>query len=146
MSGKSTLYEQDFYAWSNQQAALLRAGKLGQADIAHIAEEIESMGKTEKRELVSRLTVLLMHLLKWSFQPQRRVASWEASMRVQRNRLADHLADNPSLRPLLPRALDAAYRDAVLEAVAETGLSDSTFPQTCPWSFEQALDADFWPA
>jgi hypothetical protein len=145
MPGKSALYDQDFYAWSNQQAALLRAGKLGHADIEHIAEEIESMGKTEKRELISRLTVLLLHLLKWRFQPAKRVAGWEASIRVQRNRLADHLDDNPSLKPLLPTALSAAYRDAVLEAVAETGLSDSTFPATCPWSSEQALDAGFWP-
>jgi len=145
MPAKNALYDQDFYAWSNQQAALLRAGKLGQADIEHIAEEIESMGKTEKRELISRLTVLLLHLLKWRFQPAKRVVSWEASIRVQRNRLADHLDDNPSLKPLLPAALSAAYRDALLEAVAETGLPAVTFPAKCPWSFEQALDAGFWP-
>ena len=145
MPGKRALYDQDFYAWSNQQVALLRAGKLAQADIELIAEEIESMGKTEKRELISRLTVLLLHLLKWRFQPAKRVPGWEASIRVQRNRLADHLDDNPSLKPLLPTALSAAYRDAVLEAVAETGLPASTFPEKCPWSFEQALDAGFWP-
>ncbi len=132
MPVKSALYDQDFYAWSNQQAALLRAGELQQADIEHIAEEIESMGKTEKRELISRLTVLLLHLLKWRFQSAKRVAGWEASIRVQRNRLADHLDDNPSLKPLLPNGLAAAYRDAVLEAVAETGLPASTFPETCP--------------
>ena len=146
MAAKSALYDQDFYAWSNQQAALLRAGEVQQADIEHIAEEIESMGRTEKRELISRLTVLLLHLLKWRFQPAKRVASWEASIRVQRNRLADHLDDNPSLRPIVPNALSAAYRDAVLEAAAETGLPDSTFPADCPWSAEEALHADFWPA
>jgi hypothetical protein len=102
------------------------------------------MGKTEKREQISRLTVLLLHLLKWWCQPTKRVAEWEASIHVQRDRLADHLADNPSLKPLLPTALSAAYRDAVLEAVAETGLPASTFPEKCPWSFEQALDAGFW--
>ena len=91
MSVKSTLYDRDFFAWSNEQAALLRAGKLGEADIGHIAEEIESMGKTEKRELISRLTILLLHLLKWRFQAAKRAPSWEASVRVQRNRLADHL-------------------------------------------------------
>src|ERR1700683_3000449 len=116
MPGKSALYDQDFYAWSNQQAALLRAGKLGQADIEHIAEEIESMGRTEKRELISRLTVLLLHLLNWRYQPEKRGASWEASIRVQRNRLADHLEDNPSLKPLLPQALLSAYRDHAFEA------------------------------
>jgi hypothetical protein len=142
---KSPLYDEDFYAWSNEQAALLRAGRLAQADIAHIAEEIESMGRTEKRELVSRLTVILLHLIKWRFQPRRRKAGWEASVRVQRNRLADHLDDNPSLRPLLPAALAAAYRDAALEAVADTGLPGATFPATCPWRVEDVMDAGFWP-
>ena len=145
MPAKSTLYDRDFYAWSNQQAEFLRAGKLRQADIEHIAEEIESMGRAEKRELIGRLTVLLLHLLKWRFQPAKRAASWEASIKVQRNRLADHLEDNPSLKPLAPSALSSAYRDAVLEAVAETALPSSNFPATCPWSFEQALDAGFWP-
>src|ERR1700676_5000560 len=101
MPAKSALYEEDFYAWSNEQSALLRAGKLGQADIAHIAEEIESMGRTEKRELVSRLAILLQHLLKWRFQAAKQTPSWEASILVQRNRLADHLDDNPSLKPRL---------------------------------------------
>ena len=145
MSVKDSLYERDFYAWSNQQASLLRAGKLQQADLEHIAEEIESMGKTEKRELISRLTVLVLHLLKWRFQPAKRVASWEASIKVQRNRLADHLEDNPSLKPLTPAALAAAYRDAVVEAAAETGLPDSAFPGTCPWTFEEVMSAEFWP-
>ena len=145
MPAKNALYDRDFYAWSNQQAELLRAGQLRQADIEHIAEEIESMGRTEKRELISRLTVLLLHLLKWRFQPGKRVAGWEASIRVQRNRLADHLDDNPSLKPLVPSSLSAAYRDAVLEAIAETGLPASTFPDACPWSIEQTLDAGFWP-
>jgi hypothetical protein len=145
MSAKDSLYDRDFYAWSSQQAALLRAGKLQQADLEHIAEEIESMGKTEKRELISRLTILLLHLLKWRFQVAKRVPSWEASVKVQRNRLVDHLVDNPSLKPLAPSALASAYRDAVLEAVAETGLPESTFPKTCPWTFEQVLSAEFWP-
>ena len=145
MTRKSPLYDEDFYDWSNEQAALLRAGRLAQADIAHIAEEIESMGRTEKRELVGRLTVLLLHLLEWRFQPGRRTEGREASIRVQRNRLADHLDDNPSLRPLLPAALAAAYRDAALEAVAETGLPGATFPATCPRRVEDVMDAGFWP-
>lgn len=145
MPVKSQLYDEDFYAWSRQQAEFLRAGKLAQADIEHIAEEIESMGRTEKRELVSRLTVLLLHLLKWAYQPEKRGPSWEASIRVQRNRLIDHLDDNPSLKPLLPQAMAAAYRDARLEAVAETGLTAATFPEGSPWSAGEALDAGFWP-
>jgi hypothetical protein len=145
MPAKNVLYDQDFYAWSNQQAELLRAGELQRADIEHIAEEIETMGRTEKRELISRLTVLVLHLLKWRFQPAGRGANWEASVGVQRHRLADHLDDNPSLRPLTPTAMQFAYRDAVLEAVAETGLPRSTFPEACPWSYDQTIDADFWP-
>jgi hypothetical protein len=141
----SETYDRDFYAWANEQAALLRAGRLGEADIAHIAEEIESMGKTEKRELVSRLKVLLLHLLKWQYQPGLRGASWEASISVQRNDLDDHLADNPSLKALLPEAIERAYRSAVLAAKAETGLPGSTFPSLCPWSFAQMMDPDFWP-
>jgi len=89
------------------------------------------MGRAEKRELVTRLAVLPLHLLKWKLQPAKRGASWEASIRVQRNRLADHLDDNPSLRPLLAKALSAAYRDAVLETIAETGLPEATFAQVC---------------
>ncbi len=145
MPAKSALYETDFFAWSLEQADLLRSGKLSDADIENIAEEIASMGRTEKRELVSRLAVLLTHLLKWRFQPEKRGASWEASIRVQRNRLIDHLDDNPSLKPLLPQALANAYRDARLEAAAETGLAIVTFPGDCPWSGEQALNGEFWP-
>ena len=146
MPAKSPLYDRDFFAWSRQQAELLRAGKLAQADIEHIAEEIDSMGRTEKRELISRLSVLLLHLLKWRYQAEKRGPSWEASIRVQRNRLADHLDDNPSLKPLLPQALASAYRDASLEAVAETGLPSSTFPEACPWTVEQVLEGGFYPA
>ena len=146
MPAESSLYDEDFYAWSRQQAALLRAGQLGRADIEPIAEEIESMGRAEKRELISRLTVVLMHLLMWRHQPDKRGASWEASIRVQRNRLIDHLGDNPSLKALLPQAMASAYRDGVLDAVAETGLAAATFPKSSPWSSDEALDGDFWPA
>jgi hypothetical protein len=141
----ASLYDQDFYAWANEQAALLRAGKLGAADIAHIAEEIESMGKTEKRELVSRLTVLLLHLLKWQFQPGRRGSSWDATITVQRDDVADHLRDNPSLKATLTTAITDAYRKAAILATGETGLARSTFPAACPWSFDQIMDAAYWP-
>ena len=141
----STLYEQDFYAWANEQAGLLRAGKLAQADIEHIAEEIESMGKTEKRELVSRLSVLLLHLLKWQFQPGRRGTSWQATIRLQRRDLTRHIRDNPSLKANLDEAISYAYGNAIIEAVGETGLLEGTFPTACPWSFEQMMAEDFWP-
>jgi hypothetical protein len=141
----SAAYERDFYAWANEQAALLRAGRLNEADIAHIAEEIESMGKAEQRELVSRLTVLLLHLLKWRVQPGMRGSSWQATIRVQRRDLSRLLRDNPSLKSKLDEAMSDAYGDAIILAAGETGLSEAGLPSTCLWSFEQAMDADFWP-
>jgi hypothetical protein len=145
MPAKSPLYDRDFLAWSREQTELLRTGKLAEADIDHIAEEIDSMGRTEKRELIRALSVLLLQLVKWRHQPEKRSQSWEASIRVQRDHIADRLDDNPSLKPLLPQALAVACRDASLEAVAETGLAGSTFPEACPWTVEQVLDGGFWP-
>lgn len=140
-----SLYEKDFYAWANQQAALLRAGKLDAADIANIAEEIESMGRTEKRELVSRLAVLLLHLLKWRFQPGLRSRSWTLTVREQRRQLLRHMKDNPSLKGTLGESIDEAYGDAVIAAERETGLPSQTFPVTCPYSYDQLTDDGFWP-
>ena len=139
------LYDQDFYAWANEQAGLLRDGRFSEADIAHIAEEIESMGKTEKRELVSRLTVLLLHLLKWQYQPSNRGNSWRNTIRVQRREVAAHMNDNPSLKAVLSQAIDQAFGTAAIEAETETGLAESTFPTDCPWSFDQIMHAEFWP-
>ena len=139
------LHDQDFYAWANEQAGLLRTGRLSEADIDHIADEIESMGKSEKRELVSRLTVLLLHLLKWQFQPERRGSSWEAAIEIQRDDLSDHLADNPSLKSKLGEVFASAYRKAVITAAGETDLPRSTFPSECPWTFDEIMGPEFWP-
>jgi hypothetical protein len=141
----SETYERDFYAWANEQVALLRAGRLGEADIAHIAEEIESMGRTEKRELVSRLEVLLLHLLKWQFQPGRRGVSWRLSIANNRDQIEDHLADNPSLKAQIETAIAQAYRYARRDAARQTRLDEAIFPAACPWSFAQMMDPDFWP-
>ena len=138
----SELYDRDFYAWANEQAALLRAGRLSAADIAHIAEEIESMGRSEKRELTSRLAMLLAHLLKWRFQPGRRGRSRQATIREQRSEVADLLADNPSLGARLDELLPNAYGKAVQIAIRETDLPEETFPAICPWSFEQAMGCE----
>ncbi len=140
-------YDTDFYAWANEQAALLRSGRLAEADIAHIAEEIETMGRAEKRELVSRLTVLLMHLLKWGFQPGlrgRKGRSWRLTIEEQRKEVLNHLADNPSLESRTEEAMAVAYDVAILKAARETGLDKGAFPAVCPWTFEQAT-SDFWP-
>lgn len=138
----SDLYERDFYAWANEQAALLQAGKISDADIANIAEEIATLGRSEKRELVSRLTGLLLHLLKWQFQPTRRGTSWQLSIQNARIELTAHLADNPSLTAKLPEALATAYGSARLKAAIETGIALDTFPPESPWTYEQAMQAE----
>jgi hypothetical protein len=144
MSAKS-LYEQDFYAWSQQQAALLRAGRTGEADLENIAEEIDSMGKTEKRELVSRLTVLLLHLVKWRFQEKKRGRSWRLTIKGQRLDIRTLLKQNPSLRPFLPEAIAEAWPRVLIEAEKETRLKAAAFPKECPWPASSVLDEDFWP-
>lgn len=141
----STNYETDFYAWANQQATLLRSGKFAEADIPHIAEEIESMGRTEKRELVNRLVVLLVHLLKWKTQANLRGRSWRLTIKEQRNAIADHMADNPSLKSKTEEAMTIAYRSAVIEAAKETAIDEDDFPSACSWTFSEATNANFWP-
>jgi Domain of unknown function DUF29 len=141
----NSLYEQDFYAWANEQAALLRAGKLDSADIENIAEEIESMGRSEKRELVNRLAVLLLHLLKWRYQPSFRSNSWRLTIKEQRYRLRRHMNDNPSLKSQLGDAMLDAYSLARIGAERETGLAVETFPESCPFTFDQAMAEDFLP-
>ncbi len=103
------------------------------------------MGRSERRELVNRLTVLLLHMLKWQFQPGLRGASWRGSIRVQRIALASHMRDNPSLKAVLPAAIDEAYKVARIEAENETGLAEAGFPEVCSWTFEQMMDDGFWP-
>ena len=141
----NTLYDLDFYAWTAEQAALLRAGRLDQLDIDNIAEEIDTLGRSEKRELVSRLTALLTHLLKWQYQAGYRSTSWRVTIRGQRDGVADHLADNPSLRAAIDSTVATAYRKARNQAEGETGLSRETFPATCPYPFADTMRDDFWP-
>jgi hypothetical protein len=138
-------YEADFYAWANEQALLLRAGRLEVLDIGNIAEELESMGRSEKRELVNRLIVLLAHLLKWRFQPERRSRNWRATITIQRDDLDRHLRDNSSLKAKLDETIADAYKTARTMAEGETNLPKSTFPIVCPWASAQILDEEFWP-
>jgi len=145
MGTNAKLYDQDFYAWTREQATLLREGRFSEADVAHIVEEIETMGRSEKRELVSRLVVLLTHLAKWKFQPVLQSRSWALTIRTQREDVEALLADNPSLRPLLSELHERAWRRAALEAERETGLDPTVFPADCPWSTDQTFAADFFP-
>jgi len=139
------LYETDFYGWTQRQADTLRARNFAGVDLDNLIEEIESMGRSEQRELESRLEILLMHLLKWVFQPDYRGISWELSIEEQRKRIVDHMAKNPSLKNKLPDAYRTAYVYAVLGAAKETRLSRTTFPAHVPWTFEQVIDDTFWP-
>jgi len=142
-----TRYEQDVLAWANEQAALLRSGELTLLDIEHIAEEIEDVGKSEQRELANRMALLLSHLLKWQFQPERRGASWEATVHTQRNSIERRIRKTPSLKASLAD-IDwwaDAWDDAVAAASKETGKAYTEFPQTCPWIAEEVLDHQFFP-
>jgi hypothetical protein len=145
MPSKPSRRDEDFYAWSLEQAALLRERRLAEADLDLIAEEIESMGKTEKREPVSRLTVLLLHLLKWRFQPRGRGNSWRLSIANSRDEIATLIADNPSLMSAFDDVMTQAYRYARRKAAIETHLAEEPFPAQCPWSFADATCEDFWP-
>ena len=140
-----SLYETDFHAWANEQAELLRSRHLDQAELDNIAEEIESKGRSEKRELVSRLSVLLMHLLKWRFQPALRGKSWRLTIKGQRIELRRHLRDNPSLKSHLTEAIADAYESACVDAARETELEPDAFPTACPWSYDEITDETFWP-
>ncbi len=141
----STPYETDVIAWANEQAALLRAGRLAEIDIVHIAEEIEDVGKSEQRELASRMSLLLAHLLKWRYQPERRGSSWQRTIKEQRRAIAARIAETPSLKVSLDNALwlEGVWADAVARAVEETGID--LFPETCPWTVPQVLDPRFQP-
>jgi hypothetical protein len=141
------LYENDFFGWTQRQTELLRSRRWSEVDIEHLIEEVESMGASERRELVSHLEVLLMHLLKWQFQPQRRGRSWELTIIEQRERLKDHLESNPSLASpaTVGFLLAKAYKYALIGAQRETGLLRSAFPSVCPYTLEQMLDEGFFP-
>ncbi len=137
-------YEKDINAWANEQARLLRAGRFDLLDVEHIAGEIEDVGKSEQRELASRMAVLLAHLLKWKYQPERRGASWEKTIKAQRKEISYGLEESPSLRPKLqePRWLDMVWARAVAQAVNETGLD--CFPDECPWAVQDEVLTETW--
>ncbi|OGT44797.1 MAG: hypothetical protein A3F42_02470 [Gammaproteobacteria bacterium RIFCSPHIGHO2_12_FULL_37_34] len=141
----SKRYEKDFYAWAIHNAQLLRAGKLLEVDAEHVAEEIESMGKSEKRELINLLALLIAHLLKWQHQVIRRSKSWELTIKEQRFELTDLLEESPSLRHELEKQLSHAYKKALLIAEKETGLEQKHFKKQCPFTLKQMLHQKFFP-
>jgi hypothetical protein len=137
--------DEDFFLWTQRQARLLRERRFTLLDAENLAQEIEDMGKRDRRELESRLRVLVMHLLKWQFQPRARSGSWRATIREQRKELSKLLADSPSLRREVERYLQSSYPDALANAADETGLPRSTFPAALPYTDNQVLDPTYMP-
>lgn len=138
-------YEEDILDWARQQARFLRTGRFNQLDIEHLADEIDDVGKSEQRELMNRMALLLTHLIKWAYQPERRGASWEITIRNQRKGILRRLSKTPSLRRDLYDEdwWEAAWEDATAQAAQETGLS--LFPEHCPWPAVQILAPEWLP-
>jgi len=139
-------YDRDLYSWAVEQAALLRAGRISEIDALNIAEEIDDVGNELYFRFESALRIILLHLLKWDHQPQRRSCSWWSSITVQRNQVRRLLQKNPGLKSSVPQAFEAAYEDARAEAASQTRLNPRAFPANCPYSFRDIMErAVDWP-
>jgi len=142
---KSQLYDQDFFAWTKEQSALLRDQQWQSVDLENLIEEIESLGKHQRQELKNRLGILIGHLLKWQFQPDRRGKSWQITIRLQRQEIMDLISESPSLKPYLDEAILKAYLPGLALAISETPLTEKDLPKECPYSLAQILDLEFPP-
>src|SRR5215510_9107875 len=147
MDTNTKLYKQDFYRWTREQAALLEARQFDTLDMANLVEEITSLGISQKHALGSHLRNLVLHLLKWHYQPSGRLTgqSWRSSIRNARAEIAVLLEDSHRLEREVAGLLARWYPLARLDAADETGLPLATFPETCPWKRNEVLDPDFWP-
>ena len=139
------LYDRDFAEWARRNAELLRSGRVAEADLDHIAEEIEDMGKRERRAMESRLARLIQHLLKWQVQPMKRSPNWRSTIAEQRFRIGKLLNENPSFQAELPNWIAQEYAHAVHLASLDTGFEPTRFPQSWPFTLEQTLDDSFLP-
>ena len=139
------LYETDFYTWALEQAALLRERRFGELDLENLVEEVEDLGRRQADELRSRYETVLLHLLKWEFQPDRRSNSWLATISRERDRVVDHVGENPGLKQRRPELFAKAFKSARKGAAAETNLPVEHFPAENPYTLDQAMDEAFWP-
>ncbi|MEH2299071.1 MAG: DUF29 domain-containing protein [Nostoc sp.] len=142
---KATLYNQDFLLWTQQQAECLKKGRWAELDVEHLVEELEALGRSEQKELGSYLQVLLMHLLKCQYQPERKTKSWVNTISNSRNQIQDCLEDTPSLQRFLEdwEWIEKYYRRARRDAAKETQMPIETFPLEYPFTMEQVLNPDF---
>jgi hypothetical protein len=145
---KATLYDRDFLQWTEHQIACLQKGQWENVDVDHLVEELGDLGRSEQKELGSHLKVLIMHLLKWQYQPDRRTASWEVTLANCRDSIQDCLEDSPSLQRFLNDAEWVAkhYRRARRDAAKEIQIQAERFPAKCPYSLDKILDPAFFPA
>ncbi len=139
------LYEEDFYLWTQRMAEALRSRNFDALNLENLLDEVESLGRSDRHALESRLTVLLMHLFKWQFQPGMRSGSWRGTLVEQRTRIRKLLQASPSLRSSLEESMDECYQDARLQAEAETGLAIVIFPEVCEYAIEEILSVEFLP-
>ncbi len=142
---EAPIYEQDLVAWAFANARLLREGRFDSLDAENIAEELEDLGRSEKRALARHLRFLLLHLLKWQEQPARRGLSWRRSIRNARQEIEEIVAESPSLAQRLPEMIAQAYPKALESAIDETGLPSNRFPPRCPYRQDELLSPTFWP-
>lgn len=133
-------YANDFYGWATDTAAKIRSGRLSEVDLEHVAEEIDSLGKSEQLQLSNRLAILLAHMLKREFQPSQRKPGWQATMKEQRIRIRRLIERNPSLKPLIEETIEESYPIAVAFAASETNIVDEDFPRTCPYTMDEILN------
>jgi hypothetical protein len=140
-----TAHDYDFYSWALETADAIQAGRFDGVDWEAVAEELEDMGRSERRALENRFEVLLAHLIKWRFQPDHRSASWTGTIKEQRRKATRLLRQNPGLKPLLSELIPDAYESARALAERDTGIDEDKFPSACPWTAEQILDEGFWP-
>ncbi len=147
-STRPTTYGSDFYTWTQEQAELLRQGRFADVDLGNVIEELETLGRSEYNSLVSAIHRLTQHLLKWQYQPERRVSgnpSWEITINNQRDVIRQVIDDSPGLKNKLAEAIQTGYRRGRRDAQTETRLPLSTFPETCPYNWEQLADEDWLP-
>ena len=142
---KTNLYDKDYYLWLEETIQLLQEGRLTDLDIFNLIEEIKDMGRSEKNALESNLIVLLMHLLKWKYQPEKQSGSWRRSIREHRRRILKAFKNSPSFKRYLEVVFDESYQEARKQAADETGRSLNTFPKNCPFKIEEIIDSEYLP-